>query len=110
MLRFEGVTPSHSAAFLVREKWKNLNLDVFLVAPSARIQIWRELMILLVCSVGKVIGFWKPEELRQECSCKVLGDVGGLAPMLLEEDASSSKRFLPAIARDCFDVNVWRLS
>ncbi|GJS63681.1 hypothetical protein Tco_0678245 [Tanacetum coccineum] len=28
--------------------------------------------------------------------------VGGLDPMLLEVDASSSKRFLPAIARDSF--------
>ncbi|GJV99525.1 hypothetical protein Tco_1554777 [Tanacetum coccineum] len=28
--------------------------------------------------------------------------VGGLVPVLLEEDASSSKRFLPAIARDSF--------
>ncbi|GKA23279.1 hypothetical protein Tco_0709241 [Tanacetum coccineum] len=28
--------------------------------------------------------------------------VGGLAPVLLEEDASSSKRFLPAIARESF--------
>ncbi|GKA59016.1 hypothetical protein Tco_0758329 [Tanacetum coccineum] len=55
-----------------------------------------------VCSVGKVIGFWKPKELGRECSCKVLGGVGGLAPVLLEEDASSSKRFLPAIARDSF--------
>ncbi|GJV75091.1 hypothetical protein Tco_1506675 [Tanacetum coccineum] len=100
----------HSAAFPVREKWKNLNLDVFLVAPSARIRMSRESMILLVCSVGKVTGFWKPKELGRECSCKVLGGMGGLALMLLEEDASSSKRFLPAIARDCFDVNAWRLS
>ncbi|GJX82976.1 hypothetical protein Tco_0332457 [Tanacetum coccineum] len=28
--------------------------------------------------------------------------VGGLVPMLLEKDASSSKRFLLAIARDSF--------
>ncbi|GJV36075.1 hypothetical protein Tco_1408552 [Tanacetum coccineum] len=28
--------------------------------------------------------------------------VGGLVSVLLEEDASSSKRFLPAIARDSF--------
>ncbi|GJV78658.1 hypothetical protein Tco_1514528 [Tanacetum coccineum] len=49
-----------------------------------------------------VIGFWKPEELGRECSCKVLEGVGSLAPVLLEEDASSSKRFLPAIARDSF--------
>ncbi|GKF97054.1 hypothetical protein Tco_0292875, partial [Tanacetum coccineum] len=51
----------------------------------------RKLMILFVCSVGKVIGFWKLEELGRECSCKVLGGVGSLAPVLLEKDASSSK-------------------
>ncbi|GKA97773.1 hypothetical protein Tco_0825667 [Tanacetum coccineum] len=33
---------------------------------------------------------------------RVLGGVGGLAPVLLEEDASASKRFLPAIGRDSF--------
>ncbi|GJT72290.1 hypothetical protein Tco_1031576 [Tanacetum coccineum] len=31
-----GILSSHSAIFPVREKWKNLNLDVSLVAPSAR--------------------------------------------------------------------------
>nr|GEV06516.1 hypothetical protein [Tanacetum cinerariifolium] len=51
---------------------------------------------------GRMNGFWKPEELGLESSCKVLGRVGGLVPMLLEEDDSSSKRFLPAIARDSF--------
>ncbi|GJS39556.1 hypothetical protein Tco_0564599 [Tanacetum coccineum] len=52
----------------------------------------RESTIFPICSVGKVIGFWKPEELGRECWCKVLGGVGGLALVLLEEDASSSKR------------------
>ncbi|GJS78378.1 ribonuclease H-like domain-containing protein [Tanacetum coccineum] len=37
-----------------------------------------------------------------ECSRKVLRGVGSLVPVLLEEDASSSKRFLPAMARDSF--------
>ncbi|GJW50833.1 hypothetical protein Tco_0092184 [Tanacetum coccineum] len=50
----------YSVAFPLREKWKNLNLDVSLVALSA---------------------------------C-----IGSLALVLLEEDASSSKRFLLAIA------------
>ncbi|GJZ45913.1 hypothetical protein Tco_0593509 [Tanacetum coccineum] len=59
-------------------------------------------MILLVCLVGMVIGFWKPEELGRECSRKVLRGVGGSVLVLLEEDASSSKRFLPAMARDSF--------
>nr|GFA86289.1 hypothetical protein [Tanacetum cinerariifolium] len=40
------------------------------------------------------------EELGRECSCKVLRGVDDLVLVLLEEDASSSKRFLPAIARD----------
>ncbi|GJQ92658.1 hypothetical protein Tco_0003797 [Tanacetum coccineum] len=84
------------------ENWKNLNLDVSLVALSTRIRMSRESTILPVCSVGKVIGLWKPEELGRECSCKVLGGAGGLSLVLLEEDASSSKRFLPVIARDLF--------
>ncbi|GJX52995.1 hypothetical protein Tco_0281364 [Tanacetum coccineum] len=40
----------------------------------------------------------KIKSLRDE----VLVGVGGLVPLLLEEDASSSKRFLPAMARDSF--------
>ncbi|GKA26754.1 hypothetical protein Tco_0712863 [Tanacetum coccineum] len=62
----------------------------------------RELAILPVRSVRRMIGFWKPEELGHEFSHKVLRGVGGLVPVLLEEDASSSKRFLPAMARDSF--------
>ncbi|GKA78730.1 hypothetical protein Tco_0785267 [Tanacetum coccineum] len=34
--------------------------------------------------------------------CRVLRGVEDLVPVSLEEDASSSKRFLPAIARDSF--------
>ncbi|GKF27131.1 hypothetical protein Tco_0083025, partial [Tanacetum coccineum] len=52
-----GILSSHSAAFLLREKWKKRILDVSLVAPSAYVA--------------------------------VLGGVGGLAPVLLEEDASA---------------------
>ncbi|GJS02693.1 hypothetical protein Tco_0319201 [Tanacetum coccineum] len=48
--------------------------------------------ILPVCSVGRVIGFWKPEELGREWPRKVLRGVSGLVLVLLEEDASSSKR------------------
>nr|GEW86931.1 hypothetical protein [Tanacetum cinerariifolium] len=69
---------------------------------SLRAEMSHESTILHICSVGKVIGFLKSEELRRECSCNVLGGVGSLAPVLLEDDASSSKRFLPAIARDLF--------
>ncbi|GJU82057.1 retrovirus-related pol polyprotein from transposon TNT 1-94 [Tanacetum coccineum] len=52
----------------------------------------RTSIILPVCLVGRVIGFWKPEELGRECSRKVLRRVGGLVLVLLEEDASLSKR------------------
>ncbi|GJT25794.1 hypothetical protein Tco_0895731 [Tanacetum coccineum] len=52
----------------------------------------RESTILLVFSVKMVIGFWKPEDVGREFSCKVLGEVGGLGPVLLDEDALSSKR------------------
>ncbi|GJR57019.1 hypothetical protein Tco_1499181 [Tanacetum coccineum] len=34
--------------------------------------------------------------------CRVLEGVGGLGPVLLDEDSSSSMRFLSAIARDSF--------
>ncbi|GKA50551.1 hypothetical protein Tco_0743624 [Tanacetum coccineum] len=42
------------------------------------------------------------EELGRECSCKVLRRFEDLVLVSLEEDASSSKTFLPAIARDSF--------
>ncbi|GJU00974.1 hypothetical protein Tco_1111312 [Tanacetum coccineum] len=61
-----------------------------------------ESTILPVCSVGRMIRFWKLEELWYVCSRKVLGGVGGLVLVLLEEDASLSKRFLSAMARDSF--------
>ncbi|GJU91148.1 hypothetical protein Tco_1303571 [Tanacetum coccineum] len=51
---------------------------------------------------GTVIGIWKPEDVGRECSCKVLGGVGSLGRVFLDDDASSSKRFLPAMARDSF--------
>ncbi|GJQ91271.1 hypothetical protein Tco_0002410 [Tanacetum coccineum] len=65
-------------------------------------QMSRESTILPVCLVGRVIGFCKLEGLGWECSCRVLVGIGGLAPVLLEENASVSKRFLLAIARDSF--------
>ncbi|GJR10741.1 hypothetical protein Tco_0793393 [Tanacetum coccineum] len=46
--------------------------------------------------------YWTYSSIQFQPSSLVLGGVGGLAPVLLEEDASSSKRFLPAIARDSF--------
>nr|GEV31406.1 hypothetical protein [Tanacetum cinerariifolium] len=55
--------------------------------------------------VRMMIAFWKTEELGYECSRKVLR----LVLVLLEEDASSSKRFLLAMARDRFAVGARRL-
>ncbi|GJT56224.1 hypothetical protein Tco_0991278 [Tanacetum coccineum] len=69
---------------------------------SLRAEMSCESTILPVCSVRTVVGFWKPEDVGRECSCKVLGGVGGLGSVLLDEDTSSSKRFLPAIARESF--------
>ncbi|GJR88107.1 hypothetical protein Tco_0212118 [Tanacetum coccineum] len=62
----------------------------------------RESTILPVHLVGRMIGLWKPKELGRECSRKVLRGVCGLVLVLLEEDASSSKMFLSAMARDSF--------
>ncbi|GJW07557.1 hypothetical protein Tco_1569980 [Tanacetum coccineum] len=44
--------------------------------------------------------YWTYSSIRFHPSSS--GGVGGLALVLLEEDASASKRFLPAIARDSF--------
>ncbi|GKD94917.1 hypothetical protein Tco_1374754 [Tanacetum coccineum] len=79
-----------------------LQFESTLLLRSLRAEMSRESTILLVCSVGMVIGFWKPEDVGRECSCKVLGRVDGLGSVLLDEDASSSKRFLPTIARESF--------
>ncbi|GKB32763.1 hypothetical protein Tco_0872164 [Tanacetum coccineum] len=51
-----GILSSHSAAFSLREKWKNLNLDVSLVASSAYVAV--RVNDSSVCSAGKMIGFW----------------------------------------------------
>ncbi|GJW74474.1 hypothetical protein Tco_0133844 [Tanacetum coccineum] len=69
---------------------------------SLRVEMSHESTILPVCLVGMAIGFWKSENVGREILCKVLEGVGGLGPMLLDEDASSAKRFLPEIARDSF--------
>nr|GEX67926.1 hypothetical protein [Tanacetum cinerariifolium] len=47
---------------------------------------------------------WQFESLGlgREYSRKVLEEINGLVPVLLEEDASSLKRFLPAMANDLF--------
>ncbi|GJX18658.1 hypothetical protein Tco_0221335 [Tanacetum coccineum] len=66
-----GILSNHFAAFLLREKWKKRSLDVSLVAPSA-CMMSRELTILSVCSAGRMIGFWKLEELGGE-SWDVIG-------------------------------------
>nr|GEV98497.1 hypothetical protein [Tanacetum cinerariifolium] len=69
---------------------------------STSFKMSRESTILHVCSVGRMIRVWKPKELGYECSRKVLRGVDGFVSVLLEEDASSSKRFLPTMARDSF--------
>ncbi|GJR26021.1 hypothetical protein Tco_1102253 [Tanacetum coccineum] len=66
----------------------------------------RESTILPVLLVGRTIRFWKPEELGRECSRKVLRGVGGLVPVLLEEDYSSSKRTSLSRPRPDIDVEV----
>nr|GEU87588.1 hypothetical protein [Tanacetum cinerariifolium] len=75
---------------------------VFKLASNNPFRMSCETTILPVRSVRRMIGFWTPEELRHECSRKVLRGVGDLVSALLEEHASSSKRFLPAMARDSF--------
>ncbi|GJT15414.1 hypothetical protein Tco_0874120 [Tanacetum coccineum] len=57
-------------------------------------QISRESTMFPVCSAGRMIGFWKPVELGRECSLKVLTRVNGLAPELMEDDASSLKSYI----------------
>ncbi|GKA43798.1 hypothetical protein Tco_0736522 [Tanacetum coccineum] len=65
-------------------------------------QISRESTMFPVCSVGRMIGFWKPAKQGREYSRKVLTGVDGLASALVEDDASSSKRFLSAMDKDSF--------
>ncbi|GJR98982.1 hypothetical protein Tco_0271156 [Tanacetum coccineum] len=57
-----------------------------------------------VCSAGRTIGFWKPAELGEECSRRLLEEDDGLGSELAGDEASSSKRFLPAIAKDSFHI------
>ncbi|GJX04799.1 hypothetical protein Tco_0190715, partial [Tanacetum coccineum] len=65
-------------------------------------QISRESTMFPVCSAGRTIGFWKLAEFRVECSRRLLREDDGLGPELAKDEASSSKRFLPAIAKDPF--------
>ncbi|GKD09682.1 hypothetical protein Tco_1189367 [Tanacetum coccineum] len=73
-----------------------------LLKSKDHVSISRELKMFPVHLAGKMIGFWKPAELGWECSCKVLRGVDDLIPPLVDDDASSSKRFLPAIVKDSF--------
>ncbi|GJX90554.1 hypothetical protein Tco_0343880 [Tanacetum coccineum] len=63
---------------------------------------YRERSILEAIFVFRDEGLVGSEELGRESSRKVLRGVVGLVLVLLEEDASSSKRFLPAMANDSF--------
>nr|GEY01713.1 hypothetical protein [Tanacetum cinerariifolium] len=61
------------------------------------IKSWKHIKALLMGSSSPCLN-WRIKYLRD----KVLEGIGGLAPVLLEEDASALKRFLSAIARDSF--------
>ncbi|GKB71948.1 hypothetical protein Tco_0933360 [Tanacetum coccineum] len=75
--------------------------------PSSSVRELKRNWVLLMGSSSPCLNLriksLRVEELGRECSCEVLGGVGSMAPVLLEEDASSSKRFLLAIARDYVD-------
>nr|GEX09582.1 hypothetical protein [Tanacetum cinerariifolium] len=57
-------------------------------------QISRMSTMFSVCSAGRTIGLWKPAELGEECSCRLLREDNGLVRKLADDEASSSKRFL----------------
>ncbi|GJZ62391.1 hypothetical protein Tco_0618528 [Tanacetum coccineum] len=63
------------------------------------------------CSAGRTIGFWKPNELGEECSRWLLREDDGLGLELAEDEASSSKSFLPAMTKDSLYSmrRVWKL-
>nr|GEU59572.1 hypothetical protein [Tanacetum cinerariifolium] len=71
---------------------------IFKLTSNNPFRMSRDLTILPVRSVGRMIGFWKPEELGYECSHKVLRLIGSLVLVLLEEDVSSSKRHKYAVS------------
>ncbi|GJV64377.1 hypothetical protein Tco_1475205 [Tanacetum coccineum] len=95
----EIIKESRYELILCRNLGGGVNPRFLILGTCMFLELARCLPIRLV---GRMIGFWKPEELGQKCSHKVLRGVGGLFLVLLEEDASSSKRFLPAMARDSF--------
>nr|GEU58835.1 hypothetical protein [Tanacetum cinerariifolium] len=80
--------PSSSFVLFAISSWR----DIVVMIEPQKGRLSCELMILPICSVRRMIGFWKPEELGYECSRNVLRGVGGLVSVLLEEDVSSSKR------------------
>ncbi|GJY78522.1 hypothetical protein Tco_0484323 [Tanacetum coccineum] len=69
---------------------------------SIGFQISRESTMFPFCLAGRTIGFWKLDELGEECSHRLLREDDGLGLELVEDEASSSKRFLPAMAKDSF--------
>ncbi|GJS27604.1 hypothetical protein Tco_0488224 [Tanacetum coccineum] len=50
--------------------------------------------MFLVCSLGRTIRFWNPDGFEQECSYKLLGDGAVFGSILMDDDASLSKRFV----------------
>ncbi|GJX96471.1 hypothetical protein Tco_0352269 [Tanacetum coccineum] len=63
---------------------------------------WKKRSWVVTCHPTNSLGIGHILQFDSTPLIRVLGGVGGLAPVLLEEDASATKRFLPAIARDLF--------
>nr|GEY17086.1 hypothetical protein [Tanacetum cinerariifolium] len=61
--------------------------------------ISHESTMFLVCSAGRTIGFWKPAELGEECSHRLLEEDYSLGSKLAGDEASSSKRYLSGSSR-----------
>ncbi|GJX96181.1 hypothetical protein Tco_0351979 [Tanacetum coccineum] len=97
---FEGVGKGGSRVLtpdlVVMAKVGALVLGVLLFPIAER--IWENCRPIDHLGIGRILQFDSTPLLRMSRFERV----GGLVPVLLEEDASSSKRCLPAIARDSF--------
>ncbi|GJW07554.1 hypothetical protein Tco_1569977 [Tanacetum coccineum] len=85
---------SVNSDLVVKDKSLRFTVQSFCSFPDRTRRIWENcyMQFLTVLPRGRL----------REMFSRVLGALAGLAPVLLEEDASASKRFLPAIARDLF--------
>ncbi|GJV33733.1 hypothetical protein Tco_1394133, partial [Tanacetum coccineum] len=66
------------------------------------LKVLEEFTMVPVCSLGRTVGFWNPDGFKNERSYRLLGACAVFGSILTDDDASSSKRFLPAIAKDSF--------